>query len=206
MNTQTTRNKVTSRIYGKKRGWVFTSSDFCDIGSILAVRKTLERLTQKEVIRRLGRGLYDYPRLHQVIGKVAPNYREVGKAFARKNKCRILPSGGYAANALGINLDVPAKTVFLTDGPTRKLKCGNREFFFVRTTPKSMAVSSEISGMVIHGLKYMKKRYVDSQVIDQLKRVLDKKQKYQILKDISCAPAWIAQVIKKVVTIDYRAY
>ena len=186
MNTQTIDNKVTYRIYGNKRGWVFTTSDFCDIGSIIAVRKTLERLTQKEVIRRLGRGLYDYPILHQVIGKVPPDFKDVGKAFARKNKCRVLPSGGYAANALGINLDVPAKTVFLTDGPARKIKCGNQEFFFKRTTPKSMAVSAEISGMVIHGLKYMRKRYVDSQVIDQLKRVLDKKQKDQLLQDISC--------------------
>ena len=137
MNTQTIDSRVTNRIYWKNRGWVFTPSDFSDIGSLAAVRKTLERLTQKEVIRRLARGLYDYPERHIVIGKVAPDYREVGKAISRQNKCRILPYGGYAANILGLNLDVPAKIIFLTDGSARKVVLGKLVIAFRKTTPKT---------------------------------------------------------------------
>jgi hypothetical protein len=197
MNTQTIRNRVTSRIYGNKRGWVFTSSDFCDMGSMPAVRRTLERLTQKEVIRRLARGVYDYPQRGTVVPFLPPDYYEgVGKAIARQTKSRILPSGGYAANVLGLNLDVPAKIIFLTDGSARKVDVDGMPVVFKRTTHKNVAVSAEISGLVIQGLKYMKKRHVDSQVIDQLKRVLDKNQ---LLRDISCAPAWIANIIREVV-------
>ena len=199
MNTQTTRNKVTSRIYGNKRGWVFTSSDFGDMGSMPAVRRTLERLTQKEVIRRLARGLYDYPEIDPDLGVVAPDfYTGVRQAIARQTKSRTIPFGGYAANALGLNLDVPGKIIFLTDGSPKKVVIGKMPVIFKKTSPKNVAVSWEISGLVIQGLKYMKKRYVDSRVIDQLKRVLDNKQKDQLLQDITCAPAWIAKVIREV--------
>ena len=92
MNTQTIRNRVTSRIYGNKRGWVFTSSDFGDMGSMPAVRRTLERLTQKEVIRRLARGLYDYPEIDPDLGVVAPDfYTGVRQAIARQTKSRTIP-------------------------------------------------------------------------------------------------------------------
>ena len=64
--TQSIDNKVVSRIYGMKRGWVFTAAYFIDLGSRTAVAKTLERLAGSGTIRRLARGLYDYPQKHPV--------------------------------------------------------------------------------------------------------------------------------------------
>ena len=59
--TQSIYNKVVSRIYGKKMGWVFTNSRFLDLGHPKTVAKALERLADSGKIRRLARGLYDYP-------------------------------------------------------------------------------------------------------------------------------------------------
>ena len=82
MNSQTIDNRVTYRIYGNKRGWVFTPSSFYDIGSQFAVRKTIERLATAGTIRRLAPGLYDYPKRHPVLGDLLPNYDQIGRALA----------------------------------------------------------------------------------------------------------------------------
>lgn len=199
MHTQTIDNKVTYRIYGNKRGWVFTPSNFYDMGSQFAVRKTLERLAKTGIIRRLAKGLYDYPKRHPVLGVLSPDYRQVGKAIARQNKLRLLPSGAYAANLLGLSEQVPARIIFLTDGYARKIAFGKQEIILQKTTPKNMAASGRISGLVIQALRYLGKAHVDSQTINKLKRLLSKKDKDQLLRDISCAPAWIGEIFRKVV-------
>jgi len=199
MRTQTIDKVVTYRIYGNKRGWVFTPSSFYDIGSQFAVRKTLERLTMAGIIRRLSPGLYDYPKRHPVLGDLLPNYEQIGRALARQSKLRLQPSGAYAANLLGLTEQVPAKIIFLTDGSTRKVVIGKQEIIFRKTTPKNMAASGRISGLVIQALRYLGKVNVDSQTINKLKKRLSRKDKDQLLRDISCAPAWIGEIFRRMV-------
>jgi len=43
----------------------------------------------------------------------------VATAVAGRDRVRLQPSGAYAANLLGLSEQVPAKVVFLTDGPSR---------------------------------------------------------------------------------------
>lgn len=196
---QYTDDIVVSRIYGHGRGWVFTPSNFFDLGSHFAVRKALERLTKQGTIRRLSPGLYDYPRRHPALGDLVPNYEQIGKAFAGQHKLRLQPSGAYAANLLGLTEQVPAKIVFLTDGPNRKLTIGNQRIIFKRTTPKNMAAAGRISGLAIQALRHLGKDNVDDDIIDRLKARLSDDDKQQLFKDISCAPAWIGAIFRKMV-------
>lgn len=198
MRTQSIDNIVTYRIYGNKRGWVFTPSRFYDIGSQFAVRKALERLATAGVIRRLAPGLYDYPKRHPVLGDLLPNYEQIGIALARESKLKLQPSGAYAANLLGLTEQVPAKIIFLTDGFSRKVVVGKQEIILKKTTPKNMAASGRISGLVIQALRYLGKANVDPEVINKLKKRLSQKDKDQLLKDIACAPGWIGRIFRKI--------
>jgi hypothetical protein len=56
--------RILSRIYGSKGGAAFTPSDFLDLGSRRAVDLALHRLARRRILRRLARGLYEYPREH----------------------------------------------------------------------------------------------------------------------------------------------
>ena len=80
---QTIENKVVSRIYGKGRGWCFTPRAFLDLGSPEAIRIALHRLEKKGPIRRLTRGLYDYPKKHATIGLLSPNPEEIARAVRK---------------------------------------------------------------------------------------------------------------------------
>jgi len=195
--TQTIDNKVLSRIYGKKRGWVFAPIIFLDLGSRAAIDKILGRLVKSGTIRRLARGLYDYPKKHPDFGDIPPNYERIAQALAGRDNLKIQPSGAYAANLLGLTEQVPAKIVFLTDGSNRKVLIGKRKIVLKRTTPKNMATAGKISGLVIHALRYLKRNYVDSTVIEKLKDKLTEKNKKQLINDIRYAPEWIGDIFRQ---------
>lgn len=191
-------NQIVSRIYGKGRGWVFTPNQFLDLGSRQAIGIALFRLQKKGTIRRLSQGLYDYPKSHPVLGKLSPSPDKIAKAIAYKNQIRIQPSGAYAVNLLGLSDQVPAKIVFLTDGPTKKIKINNQEIIFKKTTPKHMATAGKIGGLLIQAFRYLGKKYIDDKIVTKLKESLSNKEKKQLLKDIKFAPAWIGQYIIKI--------
>lgn len=190
-------NKVVNRIYGKNRGWVFTPTHFFDLGSRSAVSKALERLAKRGTIRRLARGLYDYPKKHPVLGEMPANYEQIGKALAGKDSLRIQPFGAYAANLLGLTEQVSAKIVFLTDGANRTVNVGNQKIILKRTTPKNMATAGRISGLVIQAMRYLGKDQVDALMIEKLRRRLSRKGRQQLIRDIRYAPAWIGKIFRK---------
>jgi hypothetical protein len=115
---QSIEKKILSRNYGSKRGAIFTPGTFLDLGSRQAVDLTLHRLVEKKILRRIARGLYEYPREHPELGTLSPDIQAVAKALAGKDRIRLQPAGAYATNLLGLSEQVPAKAVFLTDGPS----------------------------------------------------------------------------------------
>lgn len=189
--------KIKNRIHRKDRGFVFTKSHFFDLGSRTAVAKALERLADIGVIRRLSRGLYEYPKHHPEFGVLPVNYEQVAQALAGRDNLKIQPSGAYAANLLGLSDQVPAKLVFLTDGSHKKIQIGNRSIVLKRTTPKNMATAGKISGLVFQALRFIGQKNIDDKVIGILKRKLAQKDKQILLADLRFAPAWIEKVVKR---------
>jgi hypothetical protein len=196
--TQSIENKIVSRIYGNQRGWVFTPNHFLDIGSRTAVAQSLVRLSKSGTIRRLTRGLYDYPVKHPDFGVLPPNYNRVAQALMGRDNVKIQPSGAYAANLLGLTEQVPAKIVFFTDGPNRKVQIGKQKIILKRTTPKNMATAGRISGLVIQALRYLKQKNVDSAIIAKLNRRLSDKDKSTLMSDIRYAPVWIGNIFREI--------
>lgn len=191
-------NKVINRIYGKGRGWCFTPKSFLDLGARPSIDSVLSRLTAKGTIRRLARGLYDYPRRHPNIGLLSPSPEAVAKALAKRDATRLQPSGAYAANLLGLTEQVPAKIVFLTDGPTRRVKIGHQEIVLKTTTPRNMATAGKMSGTVIQALRHLGKENVFTEHIDHLGKTLTDDHKAQLARDIVYAPGWMHPILEAI--------
>ena len=195
--TKTVEKWIVARIYGKGRGWVFTPNHFLVLGSRSAVGNALSRLTTAETIRRLAFGLYDYPATDPVLGTVAPSADAIARALVVRDAIRIQPSGAYAANLLGLSDQVPSRIVFLTDGPARKVKIGKREIILQHTTPRNMATAGRTSGTIIQALRHLGQDQVDDQVLTILRRNLAHTDRPAILKDLKHAPAWIAEILRR---------
>lgn len=194
---QSIDSQVLSRIYGHGRGWVFTPASFLDLGSRMAVGSALARHKRAGFIRQLARGLYDYPIEHSKLGRVAPPADAVARAIARRDAVRLQPAGAYAANVLGLSEQVPIKIVFLTDGPSRRVKLGRREIVLKHTTPRNMATAGRKSGTVIQALRYLGQRHVDEKTLAIVDRQLKPTDRAQLRKDLRYAPAWVADLLRR---------
>jgi hypothetical protein len=157
----------------------------------------LTRLSRKGAIRQLARGLYDFPIDHPDLGRIAPSAESIATALAARDAIRLQPAGAYAANLLGLSDQVPAKVVFLSDGPSRRVQLGQREIILQRTTPRNMATAGRISGTVIQALRYLGQRHVDDRVVAILSHRLTDADKAQLLSDLKYAPAWIAAIFRR---------
>ena len=195
--SQSIENQVFSRICSRNRGWVFTANHFLDLGSRTAVAQSLVRLVKNGAIRRLAHGLYDYPEKHPTLGDLPPNYERIAQALAGRDSLKIQSSGAYAANLLGLTEQVPAKIVFLTDGPNRTVQINKQQIVLKRTTPKNMATAGRISGLVIQALRYLGQDHVDAHIIDMLDKGLSSEDKQQLMKDLRFVPVWIGNIFRQ---------
>ncbi len=195
--SESIENKIFSRIIGKKKGWVFTPSHFLDLGNRAAIDQSLSRLVRSGGIRRLARGLYNYPQYHPDFGVLPANVDRITKALAEKDNLKLQPTGAYAANLLGLSDQVPAKVVFLTDGNARIVRLGKLSIRFKKTTPKNMATAGRVSGLVIQALRYLKQKHVDDKIIRILRRRLSNEDKRQLINDIRFAPAWVGAIFQR---------
>lgn len=100
---QSIDSKILAAIRARGRGSVFVPVDFLHLGSREAVDISLHRLARKGTIRRLARGVYDFPKEHPELGPLQPSSEVVAKALAGRDCTRLQPAGAYAANSLGLS-------------------------------------------------------------------------------------------------------
>jgi len=190
-------SQIVAAIRGRGRGAVFVPADFLEIGSREAVDVALHRLVRQGTIRRLARGVYDFPKEHPVLGPLAPSAEDIARALAGRDRTRIQPAGAYAANALGLSEQVPAKAVFLTDGPARTVKIGPTTIQLRRTTPKNMEAAGRLSGLLIQALRELGEEHITQQRRDHLKRTIPAAKRRELLKDLRLAPAWMHPIFRE---------
>lgn len=185
---------IKKRINSHGRGWCFTTKNFLDLNSPMGVRKALSRLEDEKVIRRLAQGLYEYPRQHPDLGMLPPQIDEIAKAIAEKNGIKVQPSGAYAANLVGLSEQVPAKAIFLTSGPTKKLKIGKLEIIFRTAREKSLHASGKV-GLVVQALRNLGKNHVDTITKNRVQRFLQGTSQKELRDNLKYAPQWIRDLV-----------
>ena len=196
---QSVSDKILVRIRRRGRGLAFSSKDFLDVGSRASVDQTLSSLTKAGEIRRVARGIYDFPRVNPELGgQLSPDYDSVAHAIARKNGVRIEPSGAWAANLLGLSTQVPAKIVYLSNGTSRTYQVGKQTVFFQRVAPKQLLPKSGPATLVVQALRYLGQDHVDDSVVAQLRDRFSPSERKALLRDTRYTVDWVYEVVKRI--------
>jgi hypothetical protein len=195
---QPLKEKILSRFYGNGRGHVATQKHFLDLGSRDGIDKALSRLTRNGKLRRIARGLYEYPRTSPILGELSPDLNKVATAMAGREGTRLQPTGAYAANLLHLSEQVPMKVVFLTDGTSKKVIIGHQSIELRKASPKRMQLAGKISGLVFEALREIGKEHINDQHIQTLQQELTDEQKGKTLYDLREAPAWMHSHIREI--------
>jgi hypothetical protein len=190
--------KILAKVKKAKRGSLFFSENFMTIGQADAIRKALERLVKSGELSRVAAGLYVRPELDPVIGPVSPSIDAIAKAIAKRDKARIVPTGDYALNRLGLTTQIPMKVVYLTDGAARKIQIGKQSITFKKATPKNVAALGELSRLAIQALRTIGEKNVTLEKIEKIRNILKKEKKNLLQHDMKLAPAWIREIIRSV--------
>jgi hypothetical protein len=176
---------------------VFSYKDFLDIGSRGAVRLELFRLVKNGKIRRVMRGIYDYPKFSEMLGQwLSPDLNQVAQALARKFGWRIQPSGDTALNLLGLSTQVPGKIVYLSDGPHRKYSIGKLQLIFEKTVLKHASFKYQQSAWIVQALNALKQGRVNEKIIEQIRSQFDASMRKKILLDTRRVTGWIYDCIR----------
>ncbi len=192
---------IKNRIIEHGPGWCFTTMHFSDLGSDASIRKALSQLEKQRFIRRLAQGLYDYPQKHDTLGIIPPDLNEVAKAIAEKDGVLIQPAGAHAANLVGLSMQVPGRIIFLTEAAYKKVKIGNQEIIFKKTTKKNMLSAGTKEGLLIQALKNLGKDHINQKARIQISKFLENSSEEEIKKNMKFAPAWIRTLVFEIMEI-----
>ncbi len=194
----TITSQITRRIHAKRRGWVFTPKDFLDMGSRAAVDQVLSRLVKQDKIRRLDRGLYDYPKQHATLGTLSPDADSIAQALATQYGDMAFPSGAMAANLLGLSTQVPAKPTYMTNGISRIKNVAGRTITFKHARVPLMRRLPDSVNYLLQALSYLGRDSIDGDVIQRCAKQLDSRDINSLSQAASQVPGWMADILQKI--------
>lgn len=191
--------QLLEKVSNHRRGKIFFPANFSKLGSPAAVRQALRRTVEKGHLVRLAKGIYLYPKKHELLGVLYPSLEEIAVAIAKRDKARIIPTGQYALNKLGLSTQVPVNIVFLTDGSPRTVKVANGTIKFKAASPKLLSAKSDTMILVIQAIRTLGKENITYDIIEHLGKILSNVPTEVVFRDMQLAPAWVADRIREAV-------
>ena len=188
---QSIHSQLEDKILSLKKGAIVFVSDFAGFGTAENVKKVLLRLEKKQLLVRLAHGIYLYPKIDKELGILYPSTESIAEAIAKRDKIRIIPTGIYALQQLGISTQIPMNVIYLTDGAPRKIKVGKRTITFKKTVPKNLAIKNKILSNIVQGLKELGKENITDEVKQKINQALEKVPVEILKEEILNAPVWV---------------
>lgn len=196
LSMETVEGKMLNRIRGHRRGWCFFDNDFLDLARGPAVRQALSRMEQRSLIRRVMRGLYDYPRFSELLNQpLSPDLDQAARALARKFGWQIQISGEAALNYLGLSTQIPVRFTYRSSGPTRGYQIGERELRFQHARLKDFNLKHADSIVVIQALKALGQDSISESHLDIISQRFTYREIRKIRRDAQYATAWIYDIL-----------
>lgn len=196
---QSIENKIYSRIKGTGRGCIFSGADFTDKFNSSTIDWALANLVQEGKIRRLIRGVYDFPKYSKLLEQyLSPEIDNVAHALARKFKWRIEPSGDVALYLLGLSTQVPGRYIYFSDGPNRKYLIFGNQLEFKKIALKEIGFKYAESAILVQAIKVLGKDNITSEIIEKIRNKIDSKLYTKIIKDTKTISDWTYSVVKQI--------
>jgi len=190
-------SQIENKIKRSKPGQIILPSDFKDLGTSTAIRKTLSRLVDQKVLVRMGQGVYVIPIHDKLFGEVLPSMEEIAASLAEKEHVKIMPTGQYALNKIGLSNQVPMKLVFLTNGTKKNITIGKSSIVFQPTTTKKLAMVGSISSLLFLGLEELDLNRLTESELEKIIDLLKKEDQNNLKHDLKLAPARISDFVIK---------
>lgn len=172
-----------------------TAKELLHLGTRAAVDQTLSRLVRRGGLIRVGRGLYVRP-IEGRFGVRPPVPAMVVQAIAEQRGESVVPHGAAAANELGLTTQVPVREVYLTSGPTRKLKLGSQVVELCHAPVWQLALPGRKGGALIRALAWLGPEQAGN-AIEAVRGKLLESERSAVLELRRILPTWLAEQVSR---------
>lgn len=177
-------------------GGLLSPKEFLHLGSRAAIDQTLSRLAREGKLLRVGRGAYALP-VKGRFGVRPPSTESVVEAIESASGETVVASGAAEANALGLTTQVPSREVYLTSGPSRRLRLGNREIELKHGNRWQMLLGKRPAGKAVRALIWLGPERAPL-VLGELRSKLPG-QEWEAIRQVRAGlPSWMAKAISEV--------
>lgn len=187
---------VLSFAHSLPEGGLLSPKEFLHLGSRTAIDQTLTRLTREGKLLRVGRGIYALP-IHGRFGSRPPSTESVVEAIQATSGETIVSSGATEANALGFTTQVPTREVYLTSGPSRWLKLGNRKIELKHGARWQLLMGKRPAGQALRALVWLGPERAP-EALKQLREKLPYQEWEAMLQVRATLPSWMARAVSEV--------
>lgn len=171
-------------------GALLRPKDFLHLGNRPAVHQAFSRLARRNRLMRICQGVY-VRTIETRFGKCPPDFNKVIAALSELWGEVIVPSGGGAANFLGLTTQVPMRLSYLTSGPSRQLQFYTK--VNLRHVPRWQLVApNRPAGTLIRALTFLHPDETE-EALDKVVPTLSKADVAELASARAILPEWIAK-------------
>ena len=151
---QSLAKQVLEHATGLPEGTPLVAKELLHLGNRAAVDQVLSRLARRGALLRAGRGIYVLP-VESRFGIRSPSASKMVEGLAHQRGETIVSHGAAAANALGLTTQVPVRSVYLTSGPSRRLKLGAQTIELRHAPVWQLIFPGRAAGDVVRALAWL---------------------------------------------------
>ena len=193
-------DQVFRSIVAHRKGWVFTPNDLTHKFTKKQIHNALYSLLKSGKIRRIARGIYDYPEYCELIGKtLSPDIEKTFAAYARRDNLILEIHGETALNYFYLSTQIVAKNVYMSSGKNRIYTLFNgTKLEFIRVAPRDIGFKYRISSVLVTALKCLGKNHIDDEVIAKIRKQIPSNMRKKILNDTKGTTPFVYKAIQKI--------
>ncbi|HEY1720285.1 MAG TPA: DUF6088 family protein [Magnetospirillaceae bacterium] len=135
-------------------GTPIDTKDLASAGQRAAINRALADLVEHGRLVRVGRGLYARP-IATRLGKSAPPIEQVVFTVAQQRGETVAVHGSTAAYNLGLTIQPPLKSTYLTSGRNRRATIGDQAIEFLHASAWQIDIPVRRAGNVIRALAWL---------------------------------------------------
>ena len=174
------------------------------MGTRAAIDQALSRLAKNGRLLRVCHGIYVCP-VETKFGCRSPAVEKVVASLSALWGETIVPSGGVAANALGLTTQVPVRPIYLTSGPSRNLTLGGLNIELRHAPRWQLAAPHRPAGQAVRALSWLGPANVE-EGLNLIGRRLSSEDLQELADLRAIMPNWIAEPASALIADDFFAF
>ena len=189
--------RITKHVAGLPEGALLHPKGLLHLGNRAAIDQALSRLARTGHLLRVCQGIYARP-IQTRFGSRPPAVEKIIASLSAMWGETIVPSGGAAANVLGLTTQVPVRSVYLTSGPSRWLQLGKLTVELRHAPRWQLTAPHRPAGDAVRALAWLGPGEVDVS-LGMIERKLSSKDIDELAAARAVMPAWIAEPVSAMV-------